>query len=266
MKKPQTSSCQRVGAEAGGMDLQNPAQGEDRGGKHRRHQGVEAIEEHELGIPGQVGNLGIVGRKIAPAGDPADVRPPKAVDVGRVRVLRLVRMLVMVAVVIGPPKRPSLDGSASKKGEQELAEARGMVGLVGEIAVQDARDGEHAHEVQRHCQADGEEAGAAPNDAEASEVEDNERDTANPIHPVGLLAHLFGPAGGMVCVEPLNKGGGGAADQRRTAEGDGTRLRTKGRENRVVSDGRQGAFEGYRPVLDPTYAPNRADGRRIGPI
>ena len=48
------------------------------------------------------------------------------------RILGLIRMLVMVAVMIGPPERSALDGRAAPEREDELAEARGAVGSCAE--------------------------------------------------------------------------------------------------------------------------------------
>ena len=48
----------------------------------RKHgdEDVETIQEHELGVFREVGDLAVVGGEVLLRSDPADVRPPTAVD------------------------------------------------------------------------------------------------------------------------------------------------------------------------------------------
>lgn len=130
---------------------------------------------------------------------------------GRVGVLLLVAVLVMVAVMVGPPKGAALDGGAAPDGEEELAEAGGGVGLVGEIAVVDAGDGEHAQEVEGDGRPGGEGAPTGPDHSEAAEVQHDEGHDAHPVDLVGLLAHFFRAIGAVVGVDPLDDSGEQAA-------------------------------------------------------
>ena len=79
--------------------------------------GVEAVEEDKFGKFREVADLGIIGGEIARAGDPADVRPPETASAGRMDVGFFVGMLVMMAMLIGPPERAPLDGGCADQGE-----------------------------------------------------------------------------------------------------------------------------------------------------
>ena len=125
-------------------------------------------------------------------------------------VLGSVAVQVVMAMMIGPPERAALHGGAGEHGEEELAEARRAVGLVREIAVVDARDREHADEVQGHRSPDGKGAGTGPDHAEAAGMQEDEGHDAHPVHAVRLGAHLFGPIRAIIGINPLREGGGGA--------------------------------------------------------
>ena len=128
---------------------------------------VEAVEEDELGVLREVGDLRVIGREISLRGDPTDVRPPEAVDYWGVLVVFLVGMLVVVAVRAGPPERAALDRQGGPDGHHELESARGGVGLVREVAVQEAGNREHPEEVQADGGPDGNRASADPDNGEA---------------------------------------------------------------------------------------------------
>src|SRR6185369_2763694 len=132
-----------VRMQAGRKVLEQHASHEGRDREENRHDEVEAVQENELGIFREIANLGVVGREIAAAGDPADVRPKETVHVWGVGVFRLIAVLVMVAVVVGPPERTALDGGAGEDREHELAETRGAIRFVREIPMMDAGDGKH---------------------------------------------------------------------------------------------------------------------------
>ena len=93
-----------VGAQAGGVGFEGDTRQEDGGREENRHDEVEAVEPDELGEFREVLDLGVIGREITAAGDPADVGPNETMDVGRVCVLGVVRVLVVVAVMVGPPE------------------------------------------------------------------------------------------------------------------------------------------------------------------
>ena len=150
-------------------------------------------------------------------------------------VLGVVGVLVVVAVVIGPPEGAALDGGACPEREEELARAGCAVGFVREIAVVNAGDCKHTHEVEEHGGPGGEGAHTHEEDAEATEVEDDERHDAHPIDLVGFVAHFFGAIGAVIGVNPLRDGGRQAAEKGGTGGyGIGhrrSRLKTK-REHR----------------------------------
>ncbi len=90
-------------AEAGSPSFQASAKPVDPQGEYKGHDKVEAVKKDQFGILGQVLDLGVVGRKIAFAGDPTDMRPKKTMHDGRVCIVLVVAMAVMVAMVTGPP-------------------------------------------------------------------------------------------------------------------------------------------------------------------
>ena len=98
------------------------------------------------------------------------MRPPESIDDRRVLILFFVRMLVVVAVGAGPPKRTALDRECRPQGHDELEGSGGGIGLVREVTVKEARDRKHAEEVEAHRGPDGDGAGPDPDDAEAGEV------------------------------------------------------------------------------------------------
>ncbi len=189
-----------------GVELEELAAAEDGEGEGEGDDRVEAVEEDELRILGQVAHRRVVGREIAAAGDPADVGPPEAVDMRRVGVLGLVGMLVMMPVMIGPPEGAALHRGGAEEGEEELADPRGAVGLVREVPVVDAGDREHADEVQGDGRPDREGTGSGPDCAQAAQVQDDKRDATDPIHAIRLLAHALGAAGSIIRVKPLDDG------------------------------------------------------------
>ncbi|OBQ35954.1 MAG: hypothetical protein AN484_25985 [Aphanizomenon flos-aquae WA102] len=65
-----------------------------RGCGEERDENIEAIKEDQLGVFRQIGDLRIVGREVLLRGDPADVRPPEAVDHGGRRELTGVKSYI----------------------------------------------------------------------------------------------------------------------------------------------------------------------------
>ena len=98
------------GAEAGMRVPEPRADAVEHHADEERHEGVEAVEEDEFGIFGEVLHAVVIGGEIARAGDPADVRPPEAVLPGRMGIRLLVRVLVMVPMVGRPPEGTALHG------------------------------------------------------------------------------------------------------------------------------------------------------------
>src|SRR5258707_13827003 len=92
--------------------------------------------------------------------EPAHVAPEEAVLNRRVNVFRLVRVDMMVGMMSCPPNRTALYRRGAQHGEDELPDPRGLEGAMGEIAMIEAGDGEHAHQMERdrHRQRDPAEA------------------------------------------------------------------------------------------------------------
>ena len=95
---------------------------------------------------------------------------------------------MVMPVMRRPPDRAALDGGGSKHRERELHAARGLERAVGEVAVVEARDREHAQHVQANRRGHGHGAHADPDDAEAGEVHSSEWHDPCPVHAIGALA------------------------------------------------------------------------------
>lgn len=131
---------------------------------------VEAIEKYQLRKFGQVRHFTVVGRNVAIAGDPAQVRPEKAPLSGRVRIFRLIGKLMVIAMVGSPPERSSLHGGCAEGGKDELGEAGGLESAVGEVSVVEGGDRKHPHPVEDNGRGHCCRACADENDAEADAV------------------------------------------------------------------------------------------------
>ena len=165
-----------------------PAEKEQSRGEQERNEDVEAIEENQFGIFRQVPDLRVIRREVATARDPADVRPPESVHMGRVGILWFIGMLVVVAVVIRPPQGPALDAGGAEQRQEELAQPRGAVGFMGEIPVVKSGDREHPDKIERRRNGCGEPACANPNDSKAAEMKENKGQAANQVDPIRLAA------------------------------------------------------------------------------
>lgn len=77
--------------------------------------------------------------------------------------------------------------------------------------MEDAGHGEHPDDVEENGRPDGEPAPADPDYTQTTEVQDDERDTANEVNPIGLRADAFRGLKGVVGIDPLDQGGAEAA-------------------------------------------------------
>jgi len=140
--------------------------GEDGGG----HQ-VVLVEPAKFGKLGEVADV-VEARVVEFVGkNPADMRPPKPEERGRVEVLLLVRETVVMAMMGGPPEDTLLRGRHGHPGDDKLEPAAGLEGAVGEIAVIAGGDEEHADFVEEDA---GDEIGPAKlneEDAEGGEMD-----------------------------------------------------------------------------------------------
>mmetsp|Transcript_41360 Transcript_41360/g.132109 ORF Transcript_41360/g.132109 Transcript_41360/m.132109 type:complete len:256 (+) Transcript_41360:278-1045(+) len=178
--------------------------------------GGVAEEEEVVAVvhPLELGELEEVGHRLLPhvvvvvrAHEPPHVGPREALP-RRVRVLRPVRVVVVVAVLAGPPHGPPLPRHAAESAEHGLRWPRGLEGAVAEVAVIPRRDHKHPEEV-----GEGEELGCvsvkryeeASHDGEDVEEDDEEgglvyleaRDHLHGRHALAALhARLFLRHGG----------------------------------------------------------------------
>ena len=74
----------------------------------------------------------------------------------------------------------------------------------------DAGHEKHPDEVQGDRGPDRHRADTHPEGAEAPGMQEDERHDPDPVDPVRLRAHLFGPSGAIIRVDPLADGGQGA--------------------------------------------------------
>ena len=214
IKNPQTSSCRAVRPKPGARNAQEFSGTEYRPSARRAGTTVsKRFNQTSSGNSGEVFDLRVVGREIAPAGDPADVRPPETVDMRRVGVVSLVGMLVVVTMMIRPPQAAALNRGGAPKCQKKLAEARGAVRLVREVAMVNARHGEHPQEVEDDGSGHCERAPSDPHDSDAAGMEDEERDASDPIDSIRLSSQLSWVDSRVISVEPL-----GASSQQ-TPEG-----------------------------------------------
>ena len=137
-------------------------------GEQGGDEGVEAIEKNQLGVFREVRDFGVIGWKIFLTRNPADVRPPEAIDHGRVFVVFFVGVLVMVSVSVGPPEGATLHGEGGPDRHDELEGTRRGKSFVRKVAMEEARDGEHAEEVEAHGRPDRDGTCSHPDDSEAA--------------------------------------------------------------------------------------------------
>ena len=194
-----------VGLEHGRRVFQIAAESEKAGGKKCGDHNVKAVQPDEFGVFGQILDLGVVGGEVAPAGDPANVRPQKTVDVGRMRILWFVGVLVVMPVMVRPPQRSALNRGAGPECEEKLAEAGGVVGFMGKVPVKNARNRKHPHHIQGRRRPNGEPAPADPDHTETAEMQHDKRNAADEVDAVGSSANHLGRFEGIVGVDPLDE-------------------------------------------------------------
>lgn len=204
-EKAPDEQLRAVGLQCGGCVFEIATEKKQAGGEKHGHDDIIATQPNDFGILGEVFDLGVIGREVALAGYPTDMRPKKTVDAGRVGVHRFVRVLVMMTVMGSPPERAALDRGARPKCEQELAEARCAVGFVGKIAVQNAGNGKHADEVEGNGCAHSEPAPTHPDQAKTTEVQHDKGNATDKVDPIGLGADGFRGFEGVIGINPLKK-------------------------------------------------------------
>jgi len=96
--------------------------------------------------------------------------------------------------------------AAQTDGHDELESARGGVGLVREVAVQEAGDREHPEEVEADGGPDGDRASTDPDDGETGQVKDNEGNGAGPIDLLRGVLQGFDAFRDVVRIKPADQG------------------------------------------------------------
>src|SRR5215469_3989506 len=99
-------------------------------GKSKPRYGGIVVQPHEFGISCKVLNQAKVCFVMSVAQKPANMRPPQSTVRGRMSIFRLVRVLMMMAMVGCPPKRTLLHCQAAHKCKTELKETAGLERLV----------------------------------------------------------------------------------------------------------------------------------------
>ncbi len=151
--------------------------------RRQRHgdEHVEPVEKLELRVTRQVAHQLAARAKSALRHEPAQMTPQKAVLPRRVGIRRGVRVAVMMAVVRCPPQRAALRRSRPQQREQELHQPGGAKRAMGEVAVIEASDGEHAQRIEHERRCHRRAAPAHPEDTRAARVQGNEGRHAKPL-------------------------------------------------------------------------------------
>lgn len=117
--------------------------------------------------------------------EPSDVRPPETTPTV-VRVFVRISGSVVLSVCGGPPDGPPLCTGGSDESPNELMYASRHERFVGKVAMVEACDGEHAHEVSGDGGDDFDRAQRDEPDAdEAHHVENDERHNTRVVNVLG---------------------------------------------------------------------------------
>ena len=106
----------------------------------------------------------------------------------RMHILRRVGMAVVIAVVRRPPQRPSLRGGRADYRENKLYKAACAKRLMGKIPVIKTRNGKHPQEIHGQGEEQGEDTPTRPNNAQAGDMQADERDDPDPTYGLGLIS------------------------------------------------------------------------------
>jgi len=127
---------------------------------------VVLVEPAKLREFGEIGDV-VEARVVVFVGDdPADVRPEETEESGRVDVVFLIGEAMMVPMVGCPPEDALLRRGHGHEGDNELEDAAGLEGTMGEIAVIARGHPEHAHGDEGDA---GDQIGPAKRDEENSD-------------------------------------------------------------------------------------------------
>lgn len=163
-------------------------------------------QKHQFREFGKIADLRIIGREITRAGNPADVRPPESTDGRRVNVFLIVRMFVVMAMLVTPPKRATLNGGRTHYGKKKLRRTRSVERFMRKIAVIKSGDGEDSRQIQNHCGQHGEPTPADEEEAKTPKMQKNKRQHPEEFNLVRLGVNRRQIAISIISVKPLRQG------------------------------------------------------------
>ena len=100
---------------------------QERNRERGRRDQIVFVEPAEFGKFCEVGDVVVARVHVFIGNDPADVRPKKSKEGGRVKIVLLVGVTMMMAVMSGPPEDTLLRGGLRHERNNELKEATGLV-------------------------------------------------------------------------------------------------------------------------------------------
>src|ERR1700678_2102450 len=165
-EEPPHQHLPAVRAQARRHVLEQNTEQEDADSENRRHYDVETIEEAKFRVLQQILDPRQIRGEMHMRHEPAHMAPKKPVLHGRMYILRLVGVDVVMAMVRSPPNRAALHRGGAQQAEYELTHARGLEGTVREIPMIEARDGEHAYQVEHQSDQQRRPAETNPNHGE----------------------------------------------------------------------------------------------------
>jgi len=108
-----------------------------------------------------------------------------------VQILLVVRVLVMVPVVRGPPQGTPLSRAGPQNRKRELCRPAGFEGFVGEIAMVEARDREHPYQEKRNGKNHCESTDAGVKCQQTGKVESDEGQDSYPVKGSGVRIQVI---------------------------------------------------------------------------
>src|SRR5262249_22321715 len=116
--------------------------------RESRHD-VPVIEPSQLREPGKVLDVVEIGRLVPGAEDPTDMSPPEAVLSRRMNCAFAISVLVVLAVMCGPPQWTLLSGRATEHRKQKLKHAARGIAAMRKVSMVTCCKGEHSDQVHR---------------------------------------------------------------------------------------------------------------------
>jgi len=156
----------------------------------RRHQLV-AVQPHQLGEAGEVGDLHEIGAVVAAREDPPEMAVHEALVARRVHVALGIGVKMVMPVLLRPPQHAFLRRTLAHHGEHELERPAGRIRPMREVAVVSGADGEDAGPIKDHADHDGLPGDARPDRPETGEMHQDEGNGGR-IHDVlmGIVVHV----------------------------------------------------------------------------